>query len=130
MQKSKIGKFSIFNSLDIKLKFLMSWIELTQFSVESSRVKLKICSIQLKSSWKCEQLNFESSWKCEQLNFESSWIQNVNSKLNSTISLITRSNQRCFWMNKTLLQRDSSKNWMIRCLILFRSSISLTHSIN
>ncbi len=54
----------------------MSWVELTQFLVESSRVKLKICSIQLKLSWKCEQLNFESSW-----------IQNVNSKLDLMISL-------------------------------------------
>ncbi len=44
--------------------------------------------------------------------------------------LITRSNQRCFWTDETLLQRDSSKNWMTRCSTLFRSSISLTHSIN
>ncbi len=43
---------------------------------------------------------------------------------------ITRSNQRCFWTNETSLQRDSSKNWMTRCSILFRSLISLTHSIN
>ncbi len=42
MQKQKTGKISIFNSLDIKLKFLMSQVELTQFSVELSRVKLKI----------------------------------------------------------------------------------------
>ncbi len=34
---------------------------------------------------------------------------------------ITRLNQRCFWMNKTSLQRDSSRNWMTRCSILFRS---------
>ncbi len=79
MQKdnAKVGKISIFNSLDVKLKFLTSWVELTQFSVESSCIKLKICSIQLKLSWKCEQLNFESSW-----------IQNVNLKLNSMISLV------------------------------------------
>ncbi len=42
MQKQKIGKFFIFSSLDVKLKFLMNRVELTQFSVESSRVKLKI----------------------------------------------------------------------------------------
>ncbi len=54
----------------------MIWVELTQFLVESSQVKLKIYSIQLKLSWKCEQLNFESSW-----------IQNVNSKLDLMISL-------------------------------------------
>jgi hypothetical protein len=42
MQKQKTGKISIFNSLDIKLKFLTNRVELTQFSVESSRVELKI----------------------------------------------------------------------------------------
>ncbi len=44
MQKdnAKVEKISIFNSLDVKLKFLMSRVELTQFSVESSHVKLKI----------------------------------------------------------------------------------------
>ncbi len=38
MQKdnAKVEKISIFNSLDIKLKFLTNWIELTQFLVESS----------------------------------------------------------------------------------------------
>ncbi len=78
MQKQKTEKISIFSSLDVKLKFLMNRVELTQFSVESSHVKLKIWAIQLKSSWKCEQLDFESSR-----------IQNVNSKLDSTISLQT-----------------------------------------
>ncbi len=43
---------------------------------------------------------------------------------------ITRSNQRCFWMNETLLQQDSSRNWMTRCLTLFRSQTLLTHSIS
>ena len=42
MQKSKTGKISIFSSFDAKLEFLASQVELTQFSVESSRVKLKI----------------------------------------------------------------------------------------
>jgi len=51
---------------------------LTQFLVESSWIELKICSIQLKSSWKCEQFNFKSSW-----------IQNVNSKLDLMISLFS-----------------------------------------
>ena len=76
MQKQKTGKISIFSSLDVKLEFLMNRVELTQFSVELSRVKLKIWATRL-----------ELSWKCEQLNFESSRIQNVNSKLNLTISL-------------------------------------------
>ncbi len=78
MQKdnAKVEKKIIFSSFDVKLKFLMNWVELTQFSVESNCIKLKICVIWL-----------ELSWKCEQLNFKSSRIQNVNLKLNLTISL-------------------------------------------
>jgi len=86
MQKdnAKVGKISIFSSLDVKLEFLTSRVELTQFSVESSRVKLKIWAIQLKLSWKCEQLDLISIW-----------VQNVNSKLNSMISLLSSSS----WSN-------------------------------
>ncbi len=54
MQKQKTGKISIFSSLDAKLEFLTSRVELTQFSVESSRVELKIWATRLESSWKCE----------------------------------------------------------------------------
>ncbi len=54
MQKQKTGKISIFSSLDVKLEFLMSWVELTQFLVESSRVELKIWATWLESNWKCE----------------------------------------------------------------------------
>jgi len=75
---AKVGKISIFNSLDVKLEFLMSQVKLTQFSVKSSHVKLKICITQFKLSWKCKQLNFESSW-----------IQNINLKLDLMISLWT-----------------------------------------
>ena len=44
MQKdnAKVGKISIFNFLDVKLKFLTSQVELIQFSVKLSRVELKI----------------------------------------------------------------------------------------
>jgi len=56
MQKdnAKVEKISIFNSFNVKLKFLMSWIELTQFSIESSYIELKIYAIWLKLSWKCK----------------------------------------------------------------------------
>ena len=54
------------------------------------------------------------------------WIKLISIERRS----ITRLNQRCFWMNETSLQRDSSKNWMTRCSILFKSLISLTHFIN
>jgi len=54
------------------------------------------------------------------------WIKLTSIKRRS----ITRLNQRYFWMNETSLQWDSSKNWMTRCSILFRSLISLTYSIN
>ncbi len=52
MQKdnAKVEKISIFSSLDVKLKFLTSRVELTQFSVESSHVKLKICVTRLESN--------------------------------------------------------------------------------
>jgi len=52
MQKdnAKAGKFSIFSSLDVKLEFLTGRVELTQFSVGSSRVELKICVTRLESS--------------------------------------------------------------------------------
>ncbi len=76
MQKQKIGKISIFSSLDIKLEFLTNQVELTQFSVESNRVELKIWATWL-----------ESSWKCEQFDSISIQVQNVNLKLNSMISL-------------------------------------------
>ena len=78
MQKgnAKAGKISIFSSLDAKLESLAGRVELTWFLVGSGRVGLKICSTRL-----------ESSWKCEQPDFKSSRIQNVNSKLNLTISL-------------------------------------------
>ncbi len=85
MQKSKIGKFSIFNFLDIKLKFLMSWVKLTQFSVELSHVKLKIWAIWL-----------ELSWKCEQLDLILIQVQNVNLKLNLMISLTKTHYHECF----------------------------------
>ncbi len=54
------------------------------------------------------------------------WIKLISIERRS----ITRLNQRCFWMNETLLQRDLSKNWMIRCLTHFRSLSLLTHSIS
>ncbi len=47
MQKQKTGKISIFSSLDVKLEFLTSQVELTQFSVESSWIKLKIWATRL-----------------------------------------------------------------------------------
>ncbi len=67
---------SILSSLNVKLEFLTSRVELTQLLLESRRIELKICSIQL-----------ESSWKCEQLDSRSIQVQNVNSILNSIISL-------------------------------------------
>ncbi len=44
MQKdnAKVEKISIFSFLDVKLKFLMSQVELTQFSIKLSCIKLKI----------------------------------------------------------------------------------------
>jgi len=54
------------------------------------------------------------------------WIKLISIERKS----ITRLNQRCFWTNETSLQRDSSRNWITRCLTLFRSQTLLTSSIN
>ena len=54
------------------------------------------------------------------------WIKLISIERRS----ITKLNQRCFWMNKTLLQRDLSKNWMTRCLTHFRSLTLLTYFIS
>ncbi len=116
MQKSKIGKFSIFSSLDAKLEFLTGRVELIQFSVGSNRVKLKICSIQL-----------ESNWKCEQLDSSMIRIQNVNSKLDSTISL-TMSNEWVFSLSTTFLSqiilRISRFSWSLA--LSFTSLLMIT----
>ncbi len=105
MQKQKTGKISIFSSLDIKLKFLTNQVELTQFSVESSRVELKIWATQL-----------ELSWKCKQLDLILIQVQNVNSKLDLIISLkVIKRNYYWSFMRKTI-------DWYIRnCYICQRS---------
>ncbi len=54
------------------------------------------------------------------------WIKLISIERRS----ITRLNQRCFWMNETSLQQDSSRNWMTKCLTLFRLQILLTHFIS
>ncbi len=61
MQKdnAKVEKISVFSSLNVKFKFLMNWIELTQFSVKSNCINLKIYVIrkcQLKT-WLNDQFN-------------------------------------------------------------------------
>ncbi len=67
---------SILNALDVKFKFLMSQVELIWFLLGSRRIELEICSIRL-----------ESGWKCGQPDFGSGRIQNVDPKLDPTISL-------------------------------------------
>ncbi len=85
MQKSKTGKFSIFSPLDAKLGSLTGRVGLTQFPVGSSRVELKIWATRLGSGWKCEQPDSISIR-----------VQNVNPKLDPTISLQ--------WRNLLILQ--------------------------
>ncbi len=89
------------------------------FANDCRLLKSKIYSITWIKHWSSLArlwLKHENKW----------WIKLTSIERRSIIRL----NQRCFWMNETLLQRDSSKNWMTRCLILFRWLISLTHSIN
>ena len=108
MQKSKTGKNSIFNFLDIKLEFLTSRVELIQFSVELSRVELKIWATQLKLSWKYEQ--FDSI---------SIQVQNVNLKSDLTISLINRS-----WM--TFLSLHNCLHWLIQLKIMMSKRLRIS----
>jgi hypothetical protein len=103
MQKQKTGKISIFSSLNAKLEFLAGRVELTQFPVGSSRVELKIWATRL-----------ESGWKCEQSDFESSRIQNVNSKLDPTISLIKTEFKSTFKMTN-LNSTSHYLDMKIRC---------------
>ena len=42
MQKSKIGKFSIFSSLDVKLKFLTNRVELHQIENMSNLTQVEL----------------------------------------------------------------------------------------
>ena len=92
---------------------------MTQFLVESSCIKLKIWAIQLKLSWKCEQLNLILIQ-----------VQNVNLKLNSIISLIELScshfqldsSQVAYIFN--LMWLNSTENWVN--LIQLIKNLSLT----
>ena len=100
MQKPKTGKISIFSPLDAKLESLAGRVELTQFPVGSSRVGLKIWATRL-----------ESGWKCGQPDFESSRIQNVNPKLDPTISLalIKRDHYSLSLIDETFTRIQKSK---------------------
>ncbi len=103
MQKSKIEKISIFSFLNVKLEFLTSRVELTQFSVELSYVKLKIWATQL-----------ELSWKCEQFDSISIQVQNVNLKLDSMISLVLYFSSEwtfCAECTRLQLSSDSFLQW-------------------
>ncbi len=98
MQKSKTGKFSIFSSLDVKLWFLMSWDELTQFSVESRRVKLKM--------W-ATRLNLDLSLKSQletQLDDQSNWmIKDCCSFYSDNFAFILHA---LAWTNQCLSNQD------------------------
>jgi len=100
MQKPKTGKISIFSPLDAKLESLAGRVELTQFPVGSSRVGLKIWATRLGSGWKCGQPDFESSR-----------IQNVNPKLDPTISLalIKRDHYSLSLIDETFTRIQESK---------------------
>ncbi len=104
---------SILSALDVKFKFLMSWVKLTQFLVELSHVKLKIWATQL-----------ELSWKCEQLNLILIQIQNVNSKLNLIISLLVHDFLLFSFSHKFDLLFKELKYW--RCN---QDKILYSHSI-
>ncbi len=105
--------------------FTLVWaLTLTSLSMKALAnvcrlLKLKIYSITWIRHWFSLAklwLKHKSKW----------WIRLISIKRR----LITKLNQRCFWINEISLQWDLSKNWMTRCLIHFRSLILLTHSIS
>ncbi len=127
MQKSE--KISIFNFLDIKLRFLMSWVELIQFLVELSHVKLKICSTWLELSWKCEQLDFKLSWirLIIKLSFELTFWIWLNSKLSCSYFQLDLSwVEHIFnltWLNST--RNRVNLTWLIKNLSLTSRELNI-----
>ncbi len=105
--------------------FILIWASiLTSLSMKAfanvcRSLKLKIYSITWIKHWSL----LAKLWSKHKNKW---WIKLISIERRS----ITRLNQRCFWMNKTSLQRNSSRNWMTRCLILFRSQTLLTHFIS
>ncbi len=51
MQRWKIGKISIFNSLDIIFNYLMSWVENLNWSLTQSQYQVESEDSILYSSW-------------------------------------------------------------------------------
>ncbi len=88
---------------------ILTSLSMKAFTNVCKLLKLKIYSITWIKHWYLLAklwLKHKNKW----------WIKLINIERKSIIRL----NQRCFWMNKTSLQRNSSRNWMTRCLILFR----------
>ncbi len=124
MQKSKTEKFSIFSSLDVKLEFLTSRVELIQFSVESSHVKLKMWATQLDLdlSSKCQletRLNDQSMSNTELMTLKQylndvlmkEWIKHFISSIDAFILFILKKNDSlCLCMNYQDLNKITVKN--------------------
>ncbi len=124
MQKSKTEKFSIFSSLDVKLEFLTSRVELIQFSVESSHVKLKMWATQLDLdlSSKCQLetwLNDQSMSNTELMTLKQylndvlmkEWIKHFISSIDAFILFILKKNDSlCLCMNYQDLNKITVKN--------------------
>ncbi len=124
MQKSKTENFSIFSSLDVKLEFLTSRVELIQFSVESSHVKLKMWATQLDLdlSSKCQletRLNDQSMSNTELMTLKQylndvlmkEWIKHFISSIDAFILFILKKNDSlCLCMNYQDLNKITVKN--------------------
>ena len=116
--------FSWFSSSWIKAFILVWALTLTSLNMKvltnvCRSLKLKIYSITWIKYWSLLVKlwsKHENKW----------WIKLTSIKRKSIIRL----NQKCFWMNEISLQQDSSRNWMTRCLILFKSQILLIYFIN
>ncbi len=118
MQKSKIGKISIFSSLDVKLKFLTSRVELTQFSVESSHVKLKI--------W-ATRLDLDLSSKCQlKTQLDDQFKRDHQINIWSHISRVSYYIQRCREIKKWFYVNVHDTTIKLQCKKMIQSQRNMT----
>ncbi len=121
---SCLQSFSWFSSLWTRAFTLIWALTLTSSSMKALA---NVCRLLESKIYSITWIRYWSSLAKLWLKHESKWWIRLTSIERRSIMKL---NQRCFWINKTLLQRDLSKNWMTRCLTHFRSLILLTHFIS
>ncbi len=121
---SCLQSFSWFSSSWTRAFTLIWALTLTSSSMKALA---NVCRLLESKIYSITWIRYWSSLAKLWLKHESKWWIRLTSIERRSIMKL---NQRCFWINKTLLQRDLSKNWMTRCSTHFRSLILLTHFIS